>query len=146
MSESTEGKAKHFECLCEECATRNDKMRCPELERRLEGFGPVAFPVSYSSGGNCVRSVPPEIRLEALTLPTSHQLRVRDVGEDYYKQALMKMNITHGGVFICMLGVLPSCDPTTYVRLVAHAFYLFRSDGVNSDSIRVFNPTNEMLN
>ncbi|MED6183577.1 hypothetical protein PIB30_039077 [Stylosanthes scabra] len=33
---------------------RNDKMRCsghPHLERRVEGFGPVAFPVLPSSGG-----------------------------------------------------------------------------------------------
>ncbi|KAJ4949777.1 hypothetical protein NE237_002665 [Protea cynaroides] len=36
---------------------RNDKMRCPghpHLERRVEGFGPVAFPVPPSSGGACV--------------------------------------------------------------------------------------------
>jgi len=28
---------------------------------------------------------------------------------------------------------------------VAHASYLFRAGGVNSDSIRVFNPVAEML-
>jgi len=45
----------------------------PHLERRVEGFGPVAFPVPPSSGGACVGGVPPEpeIRLEALALPTS---------------------------------------------------------------------------
>ncbi|KAI3668632.1 hypothetical protein L1987_88358 [Smallanthus sonchifolius] len=56
---------------------RNDKMRCPghpHLERRVEVFGPVALPVPPSSGGACVRSAPPEIGLEALTLPTSRQL------------------------------------------------------------------------
>uniref|UniRef100_A0A6N2L3H6 Uncharacterized protein n=1 Tax=Salix viminalis TaxID=40686 RepID=A0A6N2L3H6_SALVM len=36
---------------------RNDKMRCsghPHLKRRVEGFGPLAFPVPPSSGGACV--------------------------------------------------------------------------------------------
>ena len=125
---------------------RNDKMRCPghpHLERRVEGFGPVAFPVPPSSGGACVGGVPPEIGLEALALPTSRQLRA--VGDDYYQKAPMKMNISHGGVCICMLGVLLSCDPAAYVRPVAHASYLFRAGGVNSDSIRVFNPAAEML-
>lgn len=125
---------------------RNDKMRCsghPHLERRVEGFGPVAFPVPPSSGGACVRGVPPEIGLEALALPTSRQLMA--VGHDYYQKAPMKMNISHGGVCICMLGVLLSCDPAAYVRPVAHASYLFRAGGVNSDSIRVFNPAAEML-
>lgn len=125
---------------------RNDKMRCfffPHLERRVEGFGPVAFPVPPSSGGACVWGVPPEIGLEALALPTSRQLMA--VGHDYYQKAPMKMNISHGGVCICMLGVLLSCDPAAYVRPVAHASYLFRAGGVNSDSIRVFNPAAEML-
>lgn len=125
---------------------RNDKMRCsghPHLERRVEGFRPVAFPVPPSSGGACVRGVPPEIGLEALALPTSRQLMA--VGHDYYQKAPMKMNISHGGVCICMLGVLLSCDPAAYVRPVAHASYLFRAGGVNSDSIRVFNPAAEML-
>ena len=125
---------------------RNDKMRCsghPHLERRVEGFGPVAFPVPPSSGGACVRGVPPEIGLEALALPTSRQLMA--VGHDYYQKTPMKMNISHGGVCICMLGVLLSCDPAAYVRPVAHASYLFRAGGVNSDSIRVFNPAAEML-
>lgn len=125
---------------------RNDKMRCsghPHLERRVEGFWPVAFPVPPSSGGACVRGVPPEIGLEALALPTSRQLMA--VGHDYYQKAPMKMNISHGGVCICMLGVLLSCDPAAYVRPVAHASYLFRAGGVNSDSIRVFNPAAEML-
>ena len=48
---------------------RNEKMRClghPHLERRVEGFGPVAFPVPPSSGGACVEGAPPEIGLEAL--------------------------------------------------------------------------------
>ena len=125
---------------------RNDKMRCPghpHLERRVEGFGPVAFPVPPSSGGACVGGVPPEIGLEALALPTSRQLMA--VGHDYYQKAPMKMNISHGGVCICMLGVLLSCDLAAYVRPVAHASYLFRAGGVNSDSIRVFNPAAEML-
>ncbi|KAF8364953.1 hypothetical protein HHK36_031394 (mitochondrion) [Tetracentron sinense] len=125
---------------------RNDKMRCPghpHLERRVEGFGPVAFPVPPSSGGACVGGVPPEIGLEALALPTSRQLMA--VGHDYYQKAPMKIHISHGGVCIFMLGVLLSCDPAAYVRPVAHASYLFRAGGVNSDSIRVFNPAAEML-
>ena len=123
----------------------NEKMRCsghPHLERRFEGFGPVAF-VRPSSGGTCVWGVLPEIGLEALALPTSRQLMA--VGHDYYQKAPMKMNISHGGVCIFMLGVLLSCDPAAYVRPVAHASYLFRAGGVNSDSIRVFNPAAEML-
>lgn len=122
---------------------RNDKMRCPGQPHFFEGFGPVAFPVPPESGGACVGGVPPEIRLEALTLPTSRQLMA--VGHDYYQKAPMKMNISHGGVCIFMLGVLLSCDPAAYVRPVAHASYLFRAGGVNSDSIRVFNPAAEML-
>lgn len=53
---------------------RNDKMRRPghpHLERRAEVFGPVALPVPPESGGACVGGAPPEIGLEALTLPTS---------------------------------------------------------------------------
>ncbi|KAL4638432.1 hypothetical protein ACB092_03G146800 [Castanea dentata] len=46
----------------------------PHLERRVEGFGPVAFPVPPSSSGAYVGGVPPEIGLEALALPTSRQL------------------------------------------------------------------------
>ena len=125
---------------------RNDKMRFSSflhLERRVEGFGPVAFPAPPSSGGVCVWGVPPEIGLEVLALPTSRQLMA--VGHDYYQKAPMKMNISHGGVCICMLGVLLSCDPAAYVRPVAHVSYLFRAGGVNSDSIRVFNPAAEML-
>ncbi|KAG5589661.1 hypothetical protein H5410_040175 [Solanum commersonii] len=34
-------------------------------------FGPVAFPVPPLSGSTCVDDAPPEIELEALTLPTS---------------------------------------------------------------------------
>nr|UBB41913.1 cytochrome c biogenesis factor C [Chrysojasminum fruticans] len=83
---------------------RNDKMRCPE--RRVEAFRPVAFPVPPSSGGACVGDAPPEIGLEALTLPTSRQLMA--VGHDYYQKVNMKMNISHGGVCIFMLGVLLS--------------------------------------
>ncbi|KAJ4954201.1 hypothetical protein NE237_031033 [Protea cynaroides] len=73
---------------------RNDKMRCPghpHLERRVEGFGPVAFPVPPLSGGAFVGGVPPEIGLEALALPTSRQLMA--VGHDYYKKAPMKIHI-----------------------------------------------------
>lgn len=122
---------------------RNDKRRCSGHPQVEEGFWPVAFPVPPSSGGACVEGVPPEIGLEALALPTSRQLMA--VGHDYYQKAPMKMNISHGGVCICMLGVLLSCDPAAYVRPVAHASYLFRAGGVNSDSIRVFNPAAEML-
>ena len=125
---------------------RNDKMRCPghpHLERRIDGFGPVAFPVPPSSGGPCVGGAPPSIGLEALALPTSRQLMA--VGHDYYQKAPIKIHISHGGVCICMLGVLLSCDPAAYVRPVAHASYLFRAGGVNSDSIRVLNPAAEML-
>nr|DAZ89639.1 TPA_asm: cytochrome c biogenesis FC [Cuscuta australis] len=43
---------------------------------------------------------------EALTLPTSRQLMA--VGHDYYQKVNMKMNISHGGVCISMLGVLLS--------------------------------------
>lgn len=124
---------------------RNDKRKCPghpHLERRVEGFWPVAFPAPPSSGG-ALGGVLPEIGLEALALPTSRQLMA--VGHDYYQKVNMKMNISHGGVCICMLGVLLSCDPAAYVRPVAHASYLFRAGGVNSDSIRVLNPAAEML-
>ncbi|GAA0185755.1 hypothetical protein LIER_33043 [Lithospermum erythrorhizon] len=89
-------------------------MRCPGQPHWVEGFGPVAFPVPPESGGACVGSAPPEIRLEALTLPTSRQLMA--VGHDYYQKASMKINISHGGVCIFMLGVLLSCDPAAYVR------------------------------
>nr|YP_010362975.1 cytochrome c biogenesis FC [Fragaria tibetica]UNS17123.1 cytochrome c biogenesis FC [Fragaria tibetica] len=85
---------------------RNDKMRCSGHPRRVEGFGPVAFPAPPSSDGACGGRVPPEIGLEALALPTSRQLMA--VGHDYYQKAPMKMNISHGGVCICMLGVLLS--------------------------------------
>nr|QCD14120.1 cytochrome c biogenesis FC [Actinidia eriantha]UHJ16884.1 cytochrome c biogenesis FC [Actinidia chinensis]UHJ16913.1 cytochrome c biogenesis FC [Actinidia eriantha]UVF28764.1 cytochrome c biogenesis FC [Actinidia chinensis var. chinensis] len=88
---------------------RNDKMRCPghpHLERRIDGFGPVAFPVPPSSGGPCVGGAPPSIGLEALALPTSRQLMA--VGHDYYQKAPIKIHISHGGVCICMLGVLLS--------------------------------------
>nr|WBN94485.1 CcmFc [Rhodiola wallichiana] len=99
---------------------RNDKMRCPghpHLERRVEGFGPVAFPAPPSSGGACGATggkVPPEIGLEALALPTSRQLMA--VGHDYYQKAPMKMNISHGGVCICMLGVLLSSTNTKKIQ------------------------------
>lgn len=127
---------------------RNDKMRYSgppynDFERRVEGFGPVAFPVPPSSGGACVWGVPPEIELEALTLLQSRQRMA--VGHDYYQKVLIQMNISHGGVCIFMLGVFLSCDLAAYVRPVAHASYLFRAGGVNSDSIRVFNPAAEML-
>ncbi|CAJ1969663.1 unnamed protein product [Sphenostylis stenocarpa] len=111
---------------------RNDKMGCfghPNLERRVKGFGPVAFPVPPTSGGACVGGVPPEpeIGLEALALPTSQQLMV--VGHDYHQKAPMKINISHFGVCICMLGVLLSCDPEAYVQPVAHASCLFVQGG-----------------
>lgn len=123
---------------------RNDKMSGhPHIERRVEGFGPVAFPVPPSSSGAFLGGVPPEIGLEALALPTSRLLMA--VGHDYYKKVKMNLPISHGGVCIFMLGVLLSCDPVAYVRPVAHASYLFRAGGVNSDSIRVFNPAAEML-
>lgn len=186
---------------------RNDKMRYPghpHIERRGEGFGPVAcekpappstcvsspsdpspieviyepprprgpqnnllkaavdrllcgaplspllkarvdycFHSSPSSSGACLGGVPPEIGLEALALPTSRLLMA--VGHDYYKKVKMNLPISHGGVCIFMLGVLLSCDPVAYARPVAHASYLFRAGGVNSDSIRVFNPAAEML-
>ncbi|KAK9668560.1 hypothetical protein RND81_13G068500 [Saponaria officinalis] len=90
---------------------RNDKIKCPgrpHLERRVEGFGPVAFPVPSSSGGACMGGVLPEIGLEAPALPTSRQLMA--VGHDYYQNVNMKMNISHGGVCIFMLGVLLSTN------------------------------------
>lgn len=96
---------------------RNDKMRCPghpHIERRVEGFGPVAFPVPPSSSGACLGGVPPEIGLEALNIPTSRLLMA--VGHDYYKKKVkMNLPISHGGVCIFMLGVLLSCDPVAYV-------------------------------
>nr|YP_010203738.1 cytochrome c biogenesis FC [Salix brachista]UAM95801.1 cytochrome c biogenesis FC [Salix brachista] len=96
---------------------RNDKMRCsghPHLKRRVEGFGPLAFPVPPSSGGACVGGVPPERGVEALALPTSRQLMA--VGHDYYQKAPMKMNISHGGVCIFMLGVLLSSTNTKKIQ------------------------------
>jgi hypothetical protein len=122
---------------------RKDKMRCPghpHIERRVEGFGPVALVLGSSSGASLGT---PEIGLEALALPTSRLLMA--VGHDYYKKVKIHLPISHGGVCIFMLGVLLSCDPLAYVRPVAHASYLFRAGGVNSDSIRVFNPAAEML-
>ena len=67
------------------------------------------------------------------------------LGHDYYKKMKINLPISHGGVCILILGVLLSCDPLAYVRPVAHASYLLRADGVNSDSIWVFNPAAEML-
>ncbi|KAH0446583.1 hypothetical protein IEQ34_024582 [Dendrobium chrysotoxum] len=111
---------------------RNDKMRCPgypyiERERRVEGFGPVAFPVPPSSSGACLGGVPPEIGLEALALPTSRLLMA--VGHDYYKKVKIHLPISHVGVCIFLLGVLLSCDPVADVRPVAHASYFFRAGG-----------------
>ena len=103
---------------------QNDKMRCPghpHIERRVEGFGPVAFPAPPSSSGACLGGVPPESGLEALALPTSRLLMA--VGHDYYKKVKMNLSISHGGVCIFMLGVLLSCDPMAYVRPLAHASY-----------------------
>lgn len=123
---------------------RNDKMSFPpyfdfELEKRLSRPLSLSFPPS--SVLPCV--VRPSIGLESLPLPTSRQLM--SVGHDNYQKALTKMNLSHGGVCIFILGVLLSCDPTAYVRPLAHASYFFRAGGVNSDSIRVFNPDAEML-
>nr|BDV12065.1 putative cytochrome c biogenesis [Dendrobium wilsonii] len=92
---------------------RNDKMRCPgypyiERERRVEGFGPVAFPVPPSSSGACLGGVPPEIGLEALALPTSRLLMA--VGHDYYKKVKIHLPISHVGVCIFLLGVLLSTN------------------------------------
>nr|AGL75411.1 cytochrome c biogenesis FC [Utricularia gibba] len=87
---------------------RNEKMRCPghpHLERRVEAFRPVAFSVPSSSDGACVGDAPPEIGLEALTLPRSLLIAV---GHDDYQKAPMKMNISHVGVWIFLLGVLLS--------------------------------------
>jgi hypothetical protein len=100
---------------------RNDKMRCPghpHIERRVEGFGPVALVLGSSSGASLGT---PEIGLEALALPTSRLLMA--VGHDYYKKVKIHLPISHGGVCIFMLGVLLSCDPMAYVRPVAHASY-----------------------
>nr|GEY66959.1 maturase, mitochondrial [Tanacetum cinerariifolium] len=100
--------------------------KCPAP--RFIVVGAQNLPCSFLGGA------PAEIELEALTLPTSRHLMA--VGHDYYTKAPMNMNISHGGVCIFMLGVLLSCDPKAYVRLVAHASYLFRAGSVNSDSIR----------
>ncbi|EPS74622.1 hypothetical protein M569_00101 [Genlisea aurea] len=91
---------------------RNEKMRCPghpHFERRVEVFRPVYFPVPSSSGGACVGDAPPEIGLEALTLPRSLLMAV---DHDDYQKAPMKMNISHSGVWIFMLGVLLSSTNT----------------------------------
>nr|YP_009382693.1 ccmFc [Utricularia reniformis]ART32405.1 ccmFc [Utricularia reniformis] len=84
---------------------RNEKTRHPHLERRVEAFRPVAFPVPSSSGGDA----PPEIGLEALTLPRSLLIAV---GHDDYQKAPIQMNISHVGVWIFMLGVLLSSTNT----------------------------------
>ncbi|KVI02384.1 hypothetical protein Ccrd_019349 [Cynara cardunculus var. scolymus] len=83
---------------------QNDKIRCPghpHLEGGAEVFGPVALLVPPSSGGPCVGGAPPEIGLEALTLPTSRQLMA--VGHDYYKKAPMKMNTNPRNQLFVML-------------------------------------------
>ncbi|CAN6454055.1 unnamed protein product [Victoria cruziana] len=95
-----------------------DRSACPghhHDEIRGEGFGPVAFPINPSSGGACGGGVPPEIGLEALALPTS-RLRVA-VGHNEYQKAPMNLPISHGGVCICLLGVLLLCDPAFTQRL-----------------------------
>nr|YP_009493668.1 cytochrome c biogenesis FC [Codonopsis lanceolata]AWN57613.1 cytochrome c biogenesis FC [Codonopsis lanceolata] len=81
-------------------------IRLKDLERRVEGFGPLAFPVPPSSGRPSVGGAQAEIGLSALTLPRSRELIA--LGKDYYKKALMKMNISHGGVCIFILGVILS--------------------------------------
>nr|YP_009430423.1 cytochrome c biogenesis FC [Platycodon grandiflorus]ARR27555.1 cytochrome c biogenesis FC [Platycodon grandiflorus]AWN57580.1 cytochrome c biogenesis FC [Platycodon grandiflorus] len=88
---------------------RNENQRCPgqaHLERRVEGFGPLAFPVPPSSGRPCVGGAQAEIGLEALTLPRSRELMA--LGKNYYKKALMNQNISHLGVCIFILGVILS--------------------------------------
>ncbi|TYI97481.1 hypothetical protein E1A91_D01G146400v1 [Gossypium mustelinum] len=45
----------------------------------------------------------------------SRQLMAMAVGHDYYQKAPMKMNISHGGVCICMWGVILSYDPVAYI-------------------------------
>nr|GME01568.1 Cytochrome C biogenesis CcmF C-terminal-like mitochondrial protein [Ipomoea batatas] len=57
-------------------------------------------------------------------------------GHDYYQKVNTNMKIPHGGVCLSTSGVLLSCDPAAYVRPVAHASYLFRAGGVNSDFLR----------
>ncbi|KAI5649641.1 hypothetical protein M9H77_35646 [Catharanthus roseus] len=66
-------------------------------------------------------------RVAFLVPPSSGGACLMAVGHDYYQKAPIKINISHGRVCIFMLGVLLSAG------------------GVNSDSIRVFNPTAEML-
>ncbi|KVH98443.1 hypothetical protein Ccrd_023356 [Cynara cardunculus var. scolymus] len=51
-----------------------------------------------------------------------------EIAHDYYQKAPMKMNISHGGVCIFMLGVLLSCDPAAYVRPVAHASLMYKNE------------------
>nr|YP_010585301.1 cytochrome c biogenesis FC [Kandelia obovata]UZU71460.1 cytochrome c biogenesis FC [Kandelia obovata] len=88
---------------------RNDKMRCsgnPHLERRVEGFGPVAFPVPPSSGGACVGGVPPEIGLEALALPTSRQLMGKE------RCCLRGLDHLHGPTFHSICGNLMIYKPS----------------------------------
>ncbi|KAJ1680615.1 hypothetical protein LUZ63_010665 [Rhynchospora breviuscula] len=89
------------------------------MERRVDGFGPVAFPGSPSSSGASLGGVPPKIGLEAFALPTSRLLMA--VGHGYYKKVKMNLPISHVGACIFMLGVLLSCDPVAYVRPVRPA-------------------------
>nr|YP_010736427.1 cytochrome c maturation subunit FC [Plantago ovata]WEL36386.1 cytochrome c maturation subunit FC [Plantago ovata] len=82
---------------------RNDKMKgLGHAPRAAEVFEPFVLPVpsSWVSAAN----TSPVIGLEALPLPTSRQLIA--VGYNYYQK--WKMNISHGGVCIFMLGVLLS--------------------------------------
>ncbi|KAK4424599.1 Cytochrome c biogenesis CcmF C-terminal-like mitochondrial protein, partial [Sesamum alatum] len=116
----------------------NEVPRAPHLERRVEAFRPVAFPVPPSSGGACVGDAPPEIGLEALTLPTSRQLMA--VGHDDYQKAPMKMNISHGGVCIFMLGVLLSCDPAAFMCDLWPRLLFVQGGRANSDSILIGAP------
>nr|AKM22413.1 cytochrome c maturase subunit Fc [Erodium texanum] len=100
----------------EQGRNENEKMRClnlnghPHLERRVAGLGPVAFPIPpiyrLRAGGPCVGGVPPESGLEALALPTSQELMA--LGHNYYQKVKTKMNISHGGVCIFILGLLLS--------------------------------------
>ena len=114
-----------------------------QIRRLLSPPVDRAMRLAGSSGGACLGGVPPEIGLEALAFQTSRLLMA--VGHDYSQKVNIQIHMEHGGVCILMLGVLLSCDPVADVRPVAHASSLFRAGGVNSDSIRVFNPAAEML-
>ncbi|KAJ3667759.1 hypothetical protein LUZ61_021810 [Rhynchospora tenuis] len=84
------------------------------MERRVDGFGPVAFPGSPSSSGASLGGVPPKIGLEAFALPTSRLLMA--VGHGYYQKVKMNLPISHVGACIFMLGVLLSSTNTNKIQ------------------------------